>query len=106
MHADWVGLGVVDDPLDAAGPCPRLLRREDPAELLEVQVPQIEAAPILGRGVRRRGAVPTRHWDAALRRHRDGHDVGSDLIVLRPGHPRLRGALWIAAKIASVRVCV
>ena len=61
MHADRVGLGVVDDPLDAAGPCPRLLRREDPAELLEVQVLQIEAAPILGRGVRRRGAVPTRH---------------------------------------------
>ena len=59
MHPDRVGLGVVDDPPDAASP--GLLRRDDAVEFLEVQVLQIEAAPILRRRVRRRGAVPTRH---------------------------------------------
>ena len=59
MHPDLVGLGVVDDPPDAASS--GLLRRDDAVEFLKVQVLQIEAAPILGRRVRSRGAVPTRH---------------------------------------------
>ena len=89
MHPDRVGLGVVDDPPDGASP--GLLRRDDAVEFLEVQVLQIEAAPILGRRVRCRGADPSLY--AALRRHRGGPDPGGDLIVLRPGHPRRRGPL-------------
>ena len=36
-------------------------RRDDAVDSLEVQLLRIEAAPILGRRVPRRGAVPTRH---------------------------------------------
>ena len=50
--------------------------------------------PPAPRPLPRRGAHASLY--AALRWHRGGHDAGGDLIVLRPGHPRLRGSLGLA----------
>ena len=58
---------------------------------------------ILGRPARRRGPERELSLDAALWRHRGGHDAGGDLIVLRPDHARLPGSTCTAAPVSGCR---
>ena len=105
VHGDRVGLGVLDDPLDAAGPCPGLLGREYPADLVEVQVLQLEVASILGRPGRRRGAEVGCHWTPP----RGGATAVRTRAALSSSEGQVTRAVgdrWIAAKNARVRVCM